>query len=138
MLVNNHLPTGLQEPPHGTRHRPRARHRAQHLTSKRAIEGFLIHTESLQPGDIFHAARDDGVDVAESGFLDGFAESRVEIDAWLDAVDLGDFGAVVAGELVSGARADFEDGAVGGSDEGGKNGFEFAFGDPGALGVWYG
>lgn len=53
----------------------------------------------------------------------------MEIDAGFDAVDFCDFGGVVAGELVSAARADFENGAVGGEDEGGEGGGEFAVGD---------
>lgn len=40
----------------------------------------------------------------------------MEIDAGFDAVDSFDFARVVAGKLVSGSGADFEDGAVGGED----------------------
>lgn len=42
----------------------------------------------------------------------------MERGGWLDTVDLGDFGSVISRYLIPGARADFEDGARSGSDDG--------------------
>ena len=48
-------------------------------------------------------------------------------DVRLDAVDFSDFGPVVAGDLITGARAYLEDGAGGRSDESRNSLFDVPF-----------
>ena len=50
----------------------------------------------------------DHVDVVQSGLFDAFLQSGMEVFVGLDAVDLGDFGGVVARELVSASGPKFK------------------------------
>ena len=85
----------------------------------------MHYTISRQRVRVFDAAGYDGVNVGEAAFLDISAQLRAKILVRLYAVDFCYFGSGKAGELVSGTRADFEDGTVSFGVKGGEDGVVF-------------
>ena len=102
----------------------RLRDATKDLYAHNGINTSLLDAKRFKFGQVFDAAGHDGVDITETAFFDCFSQRIVEFGIGFDAVDFGDFGFVVAVELVSASGADFDDGARGLCDEGGESCFE--------------
>lgn len=117
MLMNNHLPSRLEQPVQLFRHLCRLRHGAQHLHTCDSIntpKHDAILFEFLQ---IFYSARNDGVHIAQPMFLNGAPQGIMQMEIRLDAVDSVDLRNVVSRQLVTASGSYFKNSAASFSDE---------------------
>ena len=81
------------------------------------IEGFLVYAVLSQGFDIFDSAGDNSINVAESGFFNVLAKLWMERKGRLDTINFGCLRAVIARDLIAGARAKLQYCAGGGGDQ---------------------
>ena len=101
MLINNHLPSRLEQPVQLLRRFCWLRHRAQHLHTGDGIYTPRHNAISFEFLQVFHSARNDRVHITQPVFLNGAPQRIMQKEIRLDAVDPVDFGTVVSRQLIA-------------------------------------
>ena len=113
MLVYNQLPTWLQQPVQGSHHLFRLWDAAKYLHTHNRIDISFGDTERFEPNQVFNAAGYNIIDFTQAAFPDCVSQRIMKVRIRLDAIDFGNFGLIVAAELVTAAWTDLDNGARG-------------------------